>query len=83
VIEAAVTKHYQTTTLPTMSTGATDMAYLRARGVECYGIGPATDFEDGALGFGAHSDQERILESELYRFLRFQWDVVLDLARKR
>ena len=40
-----------------MSTGATDMAYLRARGVQCYGIGPAIDHEDAALGFGAHSDQ--------------------------
>jgi acetylornithine deacetylase/succinyl-diaminopimelate desuccinylase-like protein len=79
-VERAVTRHYGAATLPTMSTGATDMAYLRARGVQCYGIGPATDFEDGALGFGAHSDQERILESELYRFVRFQYDIVRDLA---
>jgi acetylornithine deacetylase/succinyl-diaminopimelate desuccinylase-like protein len=62
-IEAAVTRHYSTVTLPTMLTGATDMAYLRARGVQCYGIGPALDVEDGPKGFGAHSDQERILES--------------------
>ena len=79
-IEAAVTKHYQSMTLPTMSTGATDMAYLRAKGVQCYGIGPATDVEDGPKGFGAHSDQERILESELFRFVRFQWDVVTAIA---
>ena len=65
VLEAAVKKHYYTITLPTMSTGATDMAYLRAKGVQCYGIGPAIDIEDGPKGFGAHSDQERILESEL------------------
>jgi acetylornithine deacetylase/succinyl-diaminopimelate desuccinylase-like protein len=82
-IEGAVTKNYQTVTLPTMSTGATDMAYLRAKGVQCYGIGPATDMEDGPKGFGAHSDQERILESELHRFVRFQWDVVNELARAR
>jgi acetylornithine deacetylase/succinyl-diaminopimelate desuccinylase-like protein len=80
-VEAAVTKHYQTTTLPTMSTGATDMAYLRAKGMQCYGVGPALDFEDGARGFGAHSDQERIIESELYRFVRFQYDVVMALAK--
>ena len=36
-IEANVTKHYKTVTLPTMSTGATDMAYLRAKGMQCYG----------------------------------------------
>jgi acetylornithine deacetylase/succinyl-diaminopimelate desuccinylase-like protein len=82
VIESAVTRHYQTLTLPTMLTGATDMAYLRARGMQCYGIGPAYDAEDGPKGFGAHSDQERILESELHRFVRFQWDIVIQLARK-
>ena len=79
-IEGAVTKHYQSVTLPTMSTGATDMAYLRAKGIQCYGIGPATDIEDGPKGFGAHSDQERILETELHRFVRFQWDVVNQIA---
>ena len=66
-----------------MSTGATDMAYLRAKGIQCYGIGPAVDFEDTALGFGAHSDQERILESELLRFAHFNWDVINDLARAK
>jgi acetylornithine deacetylase/succinyl-diaminopimelate desuccinylase-like protein len=80
-IEAAMQRQYQTVTLPTMSTGATDMAYLRAKGMQCYGIGPATDIEDGPKGFGAHSDQERLLESELHRFVRFNWDVVTTLAR--
>ncbi len=79
-IEANVNKHYGVITLPTMSTGATDMAYLRNTGIQCYGIGPAIDVEDGPLGFGAHSDQERILISELNRFVRFNWDVVLELA---
>jgi hypothetical protein len=63
-----------------MSPGATDMAYLRAKGMQCYGIGPAIDWEDGPKGFGAHSDQERILESELHRFVRFNFDVVRKLA---
>ncbi len=80
-LEAAATKIYNAPTLPTMSTGATDMAQLRARGVQCYGIGPAVDFEDGPKGFAAHSDQERILESELHRFVRFNWEVVTALAR--
>jgi acetylornithine deacetylase/succinyl-diaminopimelate desuccinylase-like protein len=82
-IERMVTKHYQTVTLPTMSTGATDMAYLRAKGMQCYGIGPAIDMEDGPLGFGAHSDQERILEAELYRFVRFQYELVEEIAGRR
>jgi len=82
-IESNVTRHYKTVTLPTMSTGATDMAYLRAKGAQCFGIGPLTDAEDGPKGFGAHSDQERILEGELYRFVRFHYDIVADLARAR
>jgi len=81
-IETALKDHYKAPVLPTMSTGATDMAYLRAKGIQCYGIGPAIDAEDGPKGFGAHSDQERILESELYRYVRFHWDVVTDLAGK-
>jgi acetylornithine deacetylase/succinyl-diaminopimelate desuccinylase-like protein len=83
VLEAQTQKHYNTVVLPTMGTGATDMSNLRAKGIQCYGIGPALDSEDGGKGYGAHSDQERILESELHRFVRFQYDVVMELARAR
>ncbi|MDQ3420894.1 MAG: peptidase M20, partial [Acidobacteriota bacterium] len=82
-IEAMVTKHYQAVTLPTMSPGATDMAYLRAKGVQCYGVGPAIDIEDGPLGFGSHSDQERIIEAELYRFVKFHYELVEQIAGRR
>jgi acetylornithine deacetylase/succinyl-diaminopimelate desuccinylase-like protein len=82
-LEAAATRIYNAPTLPTMSTGATDMAQLRAKGVQCFGIGPATDMEDPPKGFGAHSDQERLLESELHRFVRFNWDVISNLARAK
>jgi acetylornithine deacetylase/succinyl-diaminopimelate desuccinylase-like protein len=82
-LQGFLMKHYLAPTLPTMSTGATDMAYLRNKGMQCYGIGPAFDIEDGPKGFGAHSDQERILESELHRFTQFYWDVVRGLAEKR
>lgn len=82
-IEAAVKRNYKTTMIPMMSTGATDMAYLRAKGMQCYGIGPGLDAEDGPKGYGAHSDQERILEAELYRFVRFQHDIVESLAKAR
>lgn len=81
VIEAAVKRNYDTTMIPMMSTGATDMAHLRAKGMQCYGIGPGLDAEDGPKGYGAHSDQERILETELYRFVRFQHDIVESLAK--
>ena len=82
-IEAAVTRVYDTVTIPTMSTGATDMSQMRGKGAQCFGIGPATDMEDGPKGFGAHSDQERLLESELHRFVRFNWEIVTSLARAR
>jgi acetylornithine deacetylase/succinyl-diaminopimelate desuccinylase-like protein len=82
-LEAAVKTHYRVPTLPTMSTGATDMAYLRAKGMQCYGVGPAADIEDGPKGFAAHSDQERILESEFLRFMRFYWDTIQSLAAAR
>lgn len=82
-IETATRAHYNAPTLPSMSTGATDMAYLRAKGIQCYGVGPALDTEDGPKGFGAHSDQERILVSELHRFMRAYWDVVVAVAGRR
>jgi acetylornithine deacetylase/succinyl-diaminopimelate desuccinylase-like protein len=82
-IEAETRKHYGVDVLPTMSTGASDKAQLRSKGVQCYGIGPALDYEDGAKGYGAHSDQERILESELHKFVRFQYDLVMDVARAK
>jgi acetylornithine deacetylase/succinyl-diaminopimelate desuccinylase-like protein len=83
VIQEQIQKHYNTVTLPTMGTGATDMAQIRSKGIQCYGIGPALDSEDPGMGYGAHSDQERILESELHRFVRFQFDVVKALAAAR
>jgi Acetylornithine deacetylase/Succinyl-diaminopimelate desuccinylase and related deacylases len=83
-IEAAQRRVYPGgVTLPSMSTGATDKSFLQARGVQCYGIGALTDEEDAAKGFGAHSDQERLLESELYRFVVFNWEIVTSVAASR
>ena len=82
VIQSAVARNYDTVTIPMMGTGATDMAQVRGKGAQCFGIGPAIDLEDPAKGFGAHSDQERILEAELYRFVRFSYEIVYNLARR-
>src|SRR5271165_499813 len=79
-VEAAYKSIYGVITIPLMQTGATDMAFLRAKGVQCYGVGPMVDEEDAAKGFGAHSDQERLLEEALYKFVQFNWDVVTALA---
>ena len=65
-------------TLPAMLTGATDMAQLRARGVEAYGVGPVS--EAGESGGEAHSNDERLAETSLYRLVEFLWDAVLEVA---
>ena len=70
------------TTLPTMMGAATDMAQLRARGIQSYGIGPASTAED-ASNYGAHSDVERLLESSLYSFVEFTWRAVIEVAGGR
>ena len=80
VIEQVYSDYYEVPVIPRMSTGATDMSYVRASGISCYGIGPGIDREDLPLGYGAHSDQERILEQELYRFVRAYHEIVVRLA---
>ena len=67
------------TILPTMSTGATDMAQLRAKGIQSYGIGPAST-ESDTINYGAHSDVERLAEPSLYRFVEFTWRAAMDVA---
>jgi acetylornithine deacetylase/succinyl-diaminopimelate desuccinylase-like protein len=70
------------TVLPTMSTGATDMAQLRAKGIQSYGIGPPST-ESENTNYGAHSDVERMQESSLYRFVEFTWNAALEVAGAR
>jgi len=67
------------TVLPMMGTGATDMAQLRAKGVQSYGIGPARTEED-SINYGAHSDVERLPEASLYKFVEFTWNAVTAVA---
>jgi acetylornithine deacetylase/succinyl-diaminopimelate desuccinylase-like protein len=62
--------------VPTMSTGASDMAQLRAKGIPSYGIGPVTSDQDNAQ-YGAHGDVERLLESSVYQFVEYTWRVVM------
>jgi acetylornithine deacetylase/succinyl-diaminopimelate desuccinylase-like protein len=83
VLENAARQTYAgALTLPSMLTGATDMAQLRAKGVQSYGIGPVIDEKDRNSG-GAHSDDERLLESSLYKFLEFQWNAVTEIAASK
>lgn len=66
--------------LPTMSTGATDMAQVRARGIPAYGIGPLRSVEELSSGNGAHSDNERVSEQAFRDYLRFVWLTIIDVA---
>ncbi len=68
--------------MPSMSTGSSDMAQLRAKGVQSYGIGPAVSEAD-RVQYGAHSDVERLPESSLYSFAEFTWKVVTEVAVKK
>lgn len=68
--------------LPTMLTGATDSAQLRARGVQAYGTGPISPAGDGPLG-GAHADDENISIRALEKLVEFTWDAVMEVAAKK
>jgi acetylornithine deacetylase/succinyl-diaminopimelate desuccinylase-like protein len=69
--------------LPIMATGATDMAQVRAKGMQAYGIGPARSVEEINSGFGAHGDNERISEEAFVEYVRYMWNVVIDIAAAR
>jgi acetylornithine deacetylase/succinyl-diaminopimelate desuccinylase-like protein len=81
VLERVAKRRYPgTTVLPTMATGATDMAQVRARGVPAYGIGPARTIEEMNSGRGAHGDNERIAEDAYIELVKYMWAVVLEIA---
>jgi acetylornithine deacetylase/succinyl-diaminopimelate desuccinylase-like protein len=67
-------------TLPTMLTGATDMAQVRATGAQCYGLGPVRDESDIAAGGGSHGDDERIEVGALPGLVQFLWYAVTEVA---
>lgn len=83
VLESVAKRMYPgTTVLPSMSTGASDMAQLRAKGIQSYGIGPAVTEED-RLKYGAHSDVERLSEASLYKFVEFAWRAISEVAVRK
>jgi acetylornithine deacetylase/succinyl-diaminopimelate desuccinylase-like protein len=76
IMEQVAKKMYPgATILPSMSTGASDKAQLRAKGIQSYGFGPAARQED-TISHGAHSDVERLWEPSLYSFVEYDWNVV-------
>jgi acetylornithine deacetylase/succinyl-diaminopimelate desuccinylase-like protein len=82
-LEAAQRRLYPNAiTIPGMLTGASDLAQLRAKGVQAYGIGPRFDEAEFAE-HGWHSDVERLSEDSLYGLAQFMWYVVLDIAASK
>jgi acetylornithine deacetylase/succinyl-diaminopimelate desuccinylase-like protein len=82
VFEQIALQMYHVPTLPSMMTGATDNAQLRAKGVQAYGTGPLVSPEEGALG-GAHTDDEHIPVGALMSLLEFQWNAVIGIAASK
>jgi acetylornithine deacetylase/succinyl-diaminopimelate desuccinylase-like protein len=64
-------------TLPVMTTGATDSSFLRAKGVQAYGVGvPKTQEENLTV----HGSDERIEVKELRLFVRYLFAAVAGVA---
>ena len=66
-------------TRPSMLTGATDMAQLRAKGVQAYGIGPVIEEKDRDAN-GAHSDDERLADGAVNKLAEFLWYAVTEVS---
>ena len=64
-------------TLPMLLTGATNMAPLRARGVQAYGLGPPASREDSTR---VHGNDERIPVASVRQFVQFVYHAVTDVA---
>lgn len=60
-------------TLPTMATGSSDSAQMRAKGVQAYGIGSFG-------GSGAHGNDERISVEGLGKLVEFLYSAVVEIA---
>ncbi len=80
-LERVAKKMYpDATVLPIMATGATDMAQVRAKGMQAYGIGSARSVAEISSGFGAHGDNERISEEAFVDLVKYMWNVVIEIS---
>lgn len=64
-------------TLPSMGTGATDSAQLRAKGVQAYGINTLSTEDDRKR---VHGNDERISMDGLGKFVEFLYRTVVEVA---
>jgi len=78
--DVALRMYPKATVLPIMQTGATDMAQVRAKGMQAYGVGPARSVEEMNSGYGAHGDNERIEEEAFVELVKYMWNVVIEMS---
>jgi acetylornithine deacetylase/succinyl-diaminopimelate desuccinylase-like protein len=78
-LEAVGNRMFHAPTIPSMMTGATDNAQLRAKGVQAYGVGEVVSAAAGPLG-GAHSDDEHISIPALMTLVQYMWNAVIETA---
>jgi acetylornithine deacetylase/succinyl-diaminopimelate desuccinylase-like protein len=65
-------------TVPMMTTGATDSAFLRAKGVNAYGIRIPRTFDEN---LGVHGNDERIELQYVGWYQRFVQDAIVEVSR--
>jgi acetylornithine deacetylase/succinyl-diaminopimelate desuccinylase-like protein len=83
VLEEAQRRLYPSAiTIPGILTAATDLALLRAMGVQAYGVGPRFEETEYAQ-HGPHSDVERLSEESLHEFVQYLWYAVLGIAASK
>ena len=63
--------------LPSMGTGASDSAQLRAAGIPAYGFGPG---RETGRSSGVHGNDEYLLLKAYHDYLRLLWQVVMEVA---
>ena len=63
-----------------MSTGATDSAKIRAKGVQAYGVGTLRIDDDEAR---MHGNDERVLVSGLAKYLEFLYRAITEVSVKK
>jgi acetylornithine deacetylase/succinyl-diaminopimelate desuccinylase-like protein len=65
-------------TVPVMSTGATDSAFLRAKGIDAYGIRVPRTFEENT---GVHGNDERIELKYVALYQQIVQEAIAEVSR--
>jgi acetylornithine deacetylase/succinyl-diaminopimelate desuccinylase-like protein len=73
-------EHPDAVVLPTMSTGATDSAQLRAAGIPTYGFGPGSYLGESN---GVHGNDEFLRVKGYHDYVKLLWLIVNDVAASK